>query len=221
MEVPRRQFGWRLVLAAIVVFVFWYVFLQPEAEELDASEKAALLQLARQQLVATAAGEELLDIDESSLPDRLLLADSAFVTLTLDGELRGCMIDAFEPHEPLYHNVLRNTALAAREDERFAPVSPEEVEHIRIAISVLTPPKKLAFDGPEELVAALEPGVDGVILTLNEATSTYLPEVWETFPDPSVFLSRLSEKAGLPADRWREVPFPTVQTYHVLRFAES
>lgn len=221
MEVPRRQFGWRLVLAAIVVFVFWYVFLQPEAEELDASEKAALLQLARQQLVATAAGEEMLDVDESSLPDRLLLADSAFVTLTLDGELRGCMIDAFEPHEPLYRNVLRNTALAAREDERFAPVSPEELAHIRIAISVLTPPKKLAFDDPEELVAALEPGVDGVILTLDEATSTYLPEVWETFPDPSVFLSRLSEKAGLGADRWREVPFPMVQTYHVLQFAES
>ena len=220
MDVPKRHSNWRFLLGAIAVFLIWYFFIQSGPQQLDASERVELLRLAREQLVAAAAGGGMIEVDETTLPPRLLRPESAFVTLSAEGVLRGCMNDAFAAHEPLYRNVLRNIVLAATEDERFPAVVPEEIDDIRIAISVLTPPEVLEFADADELIAKLEPGVDGVILTVDDATSTYLPEVWETFPDPVDFLSHLSEKAGLAADRWREAPYPVIETYRVTRFEE-
>jgi AmmeMemoRadiSam system protein A len=221
MEAPKRQSTGRFIIVAIAVFLIWYFFIQPGSQELDASEQTALLRLARDQLVAVADGRGTIEVDEEPLPGRLLRPGSAFVTLSIDGELRGCMIDSFEAHEPLYRNVLRNTALAASEDDRFARLTPAEVETTRIAISLLTPPEELEFTDPDGLVAALEPGLDGVILTADGVTSSYLPDVWGTFPDPVEFLERLSEKAGLSPDRWREAPYPTIETFRAFRFEEA
>jgi AmmeMemoRadiSam system protein A len=221
MDIPRRQSPWRFLLAVIAVAVVWYVFIRPGTETLDAPEKAELLRLSREQLAATAAGHGMIEIDETELPPRLLLPGSAFVSLSEDGELRGCMIDIFEEHEPLYRNVLRNTVLAARDDERFPPVMPEEVDELRIAISVLTTPEPVEFEDPEELIEKLAAGLDGVILTADGSMATYLPEVWETFPDHEAFLSHLCEKATLPSDRWRQEPYPTIETYRVVTFEEG
>ncbi len=220
MDVPKRHANWRLLLGAIAVLLIWYFFIQPRSQELGPSDRTALLELAREQLIAAVNGDGAIEVDETTLPSRLLRPESAFVTLSADGALRGCMIDAFDAHEPLYRNVLRNTVLAATEDERFPAVAPEEIDDIRIAISVLTPPEPLEFADPDELIARLEPGVDGVILTVDEATSSYLPELWDTFPDPVDFLSRLCEKAGLAPDRWREAPYPVIETYRATRFEE-
>jgi len=220
MQAPKRQSAWRFFLGAIAVFLIWYFFVQTRSEELSAPEKSQLLRLAREQLTAAAAGGEILEVDEAALPERLLRIGTAFVTLTAHGELRGCMVDSFAPHEPLYRNVLRNTVLAARRDTRFSPVSAEEVDGIRIAISVLTPSEPLTFETPDDLLAKLKQGANGVIVTLDGAASTFLPELWETFPDPEQFLSRLCEKAGLSPDRWREHPYPTIETYDTLRFEE-
>jgi AmmeMemoRadiSam system protein A len=220
MEAPKRQSAWRFFVGAIAVFFIWYFFIQPGSQELDPSEQAELLRLAREQLVAVAAGDGRIEVDETALPPRLVRPETAFVSLSVDGALRGCMVDSFEAHEPLYLNVLRNTILAASEDERFPVVTPEEVGDIRIAISLLTPPEEFEFADPETLLSKLKPGADGVILSLGDATSSYLPDVWETFPDPAEFLSRLSEKAGLSPDRWREVPYPVIKTYRVFRFEE-
>ncbi len=220
MNLPKRSSSWRFLLGAIAIFVIWIFFIQPRSEELSPSEQAELLQLARAQLAATAAGGGMIEFDESSLTSRHLRPGIAFVTLIARGELRGCMVDEFEAHEPLARNVLRNTILAACEDDRFAPVSEVELDNIRIAISVLSTPEPLTFADPEELIANLRPGVDGVLLTLDNVTATYLPEIWETFPDPADFLSHLSEKAGFSPDRWREEPYPTISTYQVFRFEE-
>ena len=220
MQVPKRHPAWRFVLGAIAVFCIWYFFIQPDSQQLDASEQADLLRLAREQLVSTAAGGGAIEVDETNLPLRILRPESAFVTLSIDDTLRGCMVDSFEAHEPLYLNVLRNTILAASEDERFPVVSPEEVGDIRIAISLLTPPEELEFANPDELLAKLAPGSDGVILTVDDVTSAYLPDIWEMFPDPADLLSHLSEKAGLSPDRWHEEPYPLIETYRVFRFEE-
>jgi len=220
MDTPRRPYGWRFILGAIAVFAIWYFFLQPHSEELTASEQAALLQMAREQLVSTASGGDMMAIEQSVLSESLVRDRSAFVSLSIDGELRGCMIDSFEPHEPLYWNVLRNTVLAASQDERFPAVKPEEVERIRIAISILTEPKEVVFSAPGELIAALTPLVDGVILTVDGAIASYLPHVWIQFPEPDGFLSHLCEKAGVAPDRWRVQPYPRIETYGAFRFEE-
>ena len=220
MDVPRRQSPWRFLLAAIAILVIWYLFIRPGGEVLDAAERADLLRLAREQLTVAAAGGDLIEVDETVLSPRLVLPGSAFVSLSTDGELRGCMVDTFEAHESLYENVLRNTVLAASGDERFPAVTPEELDRIRIAISVLTPPLQVDFEHPNELSDQLKPGLDGVILTVDDATATYLPDIWETFPDPEEFLSHLCEKAGLSPERWREAPYPTIETYRAFRFEE-
>ena len=222
MDIPRRQSPWRFLLTVVAVAVVWYLFIRPGTDGLDAGAKAELLQLAREQLVATASGDaDLIDVTESDLPPRLLLPGSAFITLSRDGELRGCMIDTFEEHEPLYRNVLRNTVLAARDDERFPPVTPEEVGGLRISVSVVAPPEPLAFHDPEDLLPRLDPGLDGVILTADGAMAAYLPDVWERFPDPEDFLGHLCEKAGLSADRWRQEPYPAIETFRVFGFEEG
>ncbi len=220
MEPRKRALDWRFVLVVIVLFAAWWFIDSPD-ESLDAKERVVLLDLARRQLTASAAGEGLIEVDATELPSGLRHQASAFVSLSIDDRLRGCMIDAFEPHEPLFHSVLRNTVLAATADERFAPLRPEEVEHVRIAISVISRPQPMEYEDPDDLLDRLEPGIDGVILTAEGARATYLPEVWETFPAPEEFLSRLCEKAGLPAERWRQAPYPTVETYQVFRFDEG
>jgi len=223
MRVSRTCFVW-VLLAGGATLLSLGLFLgrsTPPSDGLDAAQQGMLLRLAREQLAAAAHGRGLLEVDATAFAPRLFRKEAAFVTLTIDRQLRGCMLDAFEAHEPLYRSVLRNTLLAATGDPRFSSVLPEEVDRIRIAISILSPPKELPFERPDDLLAALHPGIDGAILTAEDRTSTFLPTVWETFPDPSEFLSQLCEKAGLARDRWRSEPYPLLQTYRVLAFAES
>ena len=92
---------------------------------------------------------------------------------------------------------------AAVEDPRFRPVKPEEMKEIEIEVSVLSVPRRLPCKSPEELLAKLRPGVNGVVLRVGGSQATYLPQVWEELPEKTEFLSRLSEKAGLEADAWK------------------
>ena len=218
--VNRRRLIAGLTLAAVLLLIGWLI--RPGASGLSPTERAELLSLSRRQLIAAAAGEDaVLEIDESTLPDALLGHASSFVTLLgADEDLRGCMIDQFEAHEPLYRNVLRNTILAATGDARFAPVSPGEVDDLRIEISILSEPIRLAFSDPADLVAKLSPTLDGVILRADDRMATYLPSVWEIFPAKDEFLSRLCEKAGLSRDRWRFEPWVEIETYRVETFAD-
>ena len=79
--------------------------------ELTDESRILLLRLARQELEAQVLGSEPVSLDDMELPDNLRIPCSAFVSLHGPrGELRGCMIDRFEAHEPLAQNVLRNIA---------------------------------------------------------------------------------------------------------------
>ncbi|MCX6096354.1 MAG: AmmeMemoRadiSam system protein A [Candidatus Bipolaricaulota bacterium] len=187
---------------------------------LTPSEQRSLLALARQALEAAAAGEAEPSVHLADLPKGFRRTAAAFVTLSKGGALRGCMIDEFSRHEPLCQNVLRNTVLAATGDPRFPPVSREEVLGIRIEISVLGRVRPLSYAGPADLLWKLKPGEDGVILATAEGTSTFLPQVWQTFPDPAQFLTELCLKLGVAADRWTLKPEPAVSVYRVLHFAE-
>ena len=105
-----------------------------------------------------------------------------FVTLTKDHELRGCIGNIF-PREPLYQGVIHMAQNAAAEDPRFPPVKPEELERLKIGISVLTVPRELLFDSPADLVqkAPAERGWRGAHGGPRQAT--FLPQVWEQLPD--------------------------------------
>jgi len=142
-----------------------------------------------------------------------------FVTLTRDGALRGC-IGNLSASVSLLEGVRCNALYAAFQDHRFRPLAVEELPLVRIELSILTESVPLAYDDPQQLVSKLRPHVDGVILRKGGCSATFLPQVWEQLPDPSIFLSQLCCKAHLPPDAWR-CEHPEISTYQVQKFREK
>ena len=122
--------------------------------------------------------------------------------------------------EPLHQAVAENARNAALRDPRFPPVQPDELDKIRIEISVLTEPQPLAFSSPDDLLSKLHPNEDGVLLHIGPRTATFLPQVWAQIPDKVEFLEHLSQKAGCEASAWRGTDV-SVSIYHVECFEEE
>lgn len=218
----KRERGfWQIAVTVAAVLVVLFFFRRPDALELPLADQVLLLDWARQQVAAAANGEGPITVPFADITNAMQREGGAFVSLYVEGQLRGCMIDEFLPHEPLYRSVLRNTVLAATGDDRFPPVSPDEVDGLRIVISIISAPQELAFDDPDDLLDQLVPGLDGVTLTVGGSVSAYLPSVWERFPEPETFLSQLCLKQGLVADRWRQSPKPRIETFRVFEFGEG
>lgn len=185
--------------------------------ELTEKEKEFLLKIARQKLESIYTKEEI-NIDTSELTPNLKKIQGCFTTLTKNKNLRGC-IGYILPQEELYKCVMDNIVNAALHDIRFMPVTQDELKDIEIEISVLSVPKKIEFSSPEDLLSKLRPLVDGIVLKSGPYQSTYLPQVWEMFPDKESFLSSLCEKAGLVQDCWKKDI--EVYTYQADVFPES
>jgi len=128
---------------------------------------------------------------------------ASFVTLTRNGELRGC-IGTLEAVRPLLADVAQNAYAAAFEDPRFPPLTEEELPGLTLQISLLSAPRPLHFRSEEELLMQLRPGIDGLILQDRGRRGTFLPTVWESLPDRKEFLAHLKMKAGLPPDWWSD-----------------
>jgi AmmeMemoRadiSam system protein A len=126
---------------------------------------------------------------------------ASFVTLKLDGELRGC-IGSVEPHRPLAVDVAHNARAAAFNDPRFAPVSAAEIPRLGVEVSVLSPRVPFEAASESDALAKLRPQVDGLYLEFGAMRATFLPQVWESLPDPADFLGELRRKAGLPPGFW-------------------
>ncbi len=186
---------------------------------LSEADKRQLLALARQALEAAVNRQPLPPVDETTLSAVVMRLGCCFVTLTRQGNLRGC-IGALRPAEPLFDDVRHHAVEAALEDYRFSPVTPAEAPHLEIEISVLSEPQLLAYDKPEDLLRLLRPEVDGVVLREGLHRATFLPQVWEHLPDPRQFLGALCEKMGVPSDTWRHTKMG-VQTYQVEKFTEA
>ena len=154
----------------------------------------------------------------SSESPKYLERRGTFVTLTIDGGLRGC-IGHIIPQESLIEGVRINAANAAFHDPRFRPLSKSEFQKIRIEISILTEPEPLSFSDANDLAARLRPGIDGVIVKKNFHQATFLPQVWEQLPDRHSFLTHLCLKAGLDGDAWKREKMD-VYTYQVQAFEE-
>ena len=126
---------------------------------------------------------------------------ATFVTLTQNGDLRGC-IGSLEAHRPLAQDVAENAVAAAFRDPRFAPLGEDELDCTRVEVSLLETPEAMDFKDEADALAQLRPGLDGLILTHGTRRATFLPQVWESLPEPQRFMSQLKLKAGLPAYFW-------------------
>ncbi|MFO7820517.1 MAG: AmmeMemoRadiSam system protein B [Lentisphaeria bacterium] len=164
---------------------------------LEENDQSRLMELARESIRAKLQSESPPTPDAESLNPVLREKACAFVTLHLQGRLRGC-IGSLEPREALYKNVINNARNAAFSDPRFPPLSASEFEDIEIEISVLTPARPIG--SPEDFI----PGQHGIILKKGRAKAVFLPQVAsEQGWDRETTLTHLALKAGLEPDGWR------------------
>ena len=140
---------------------------------------------------------------------------ASFVTLRDAGELRGC-IGTVDAHRALGDDVTHNAHAAAYRDPRFPPLAAHERGRIEVEVSVLSERLALPVASEAEAVRALRPNVDGVVLEYESFRATFLPQVWESLPDPVDFLAELRRKARLPARFWH--PQMKVSRYTVEKY---
>jgi AmmeMemoRadiSam system protein A len=129
-----------------------------------------------------------------------------FVTLRRKGRLRGC-IGRIATDQPMAELLPRVALDAALHDERFSPVTAEELDQIHVEVSVLTVPQPVGDP------LAIVPGRDGVVLQHEGRGGVFLPQVWmETGWTRIEFLREMaSQKAGLDPDAWRQAQLFTFQ----------
>ena len=176
-------------------------------------------------------GHVLLTIARSGIAERLGLRTqpgiahaalaqpgATFVTLKRAGELRGCM-GSIRPVRPLGADVRANAVAAAFGDPRFPPLAAFEFEKVEVEISLLTSDEPIDAVDERDLLGRLRPGLDGLILQFGQRRATFLPQVWDTLPDPREFLAALKRKAGLPEEFWS--PQMNVSRYGVTKWVES
>ncbi|MGE5190121.1 MAG: AmmeMemoRadiSam system protein A [Gemmatimonadota bacterium] len=168
--------------------------LAPAERFLTDAERDELLGIARR--AATTWLREGRVPAETPASDRLKAPGAAFVTLTEEGRLRGC-IGYTEARAPLYRTVQECAVASATEDPRFLPVTADEMEAVRIEISVLTPLLPIRPD-------AVTVGVHGLMVARGGRRGLLLPQVpAEHGWDRETFLSQVCLKAGLPGNAWR------------------
>lgn len=187
--------------------------------ELTREDKKTLLNIAREAIQKKARDEKLPVLEVDSFAPPLRKKRASFVTLKKRGALRGC-VGTLKAEQPLVEDVQVRALAAAFHDFRFPPLDAEELEEITIEVSVLTKPRTLDYESPEDLVHELEPGLDGVVLSDGHHKATFLPQVWEKLPDVETFLSRLCYKMGVKPDLWREKKLD-VKTYRVIKCTED
>lgn len=168
-----------------------------EQRVLGEKVKAGLLALARASIESRLKKIKFPPPPLSPCPE-LNQPAAVFVTLTKKGALRGC-IGTMTPGQLLSDAVAHFAAASAFEDSRFPQLSFTELSEVRIEISVLSPLRRV--DNWNDV----EEGRHGVYVQKGRLGGTYLPQVWEHFDSREKFLTSLClEKAGLPADAWKE-----------------
>jgi hypothetical protein len=133
----------------------------------------------------------------------LMAMRACFVTLTLDGKLRGC-IGSLQAHRPLILDVIGNAYRAAFGDHRFQPLTSAEHQRLHVEISVLSTPRPIPCTSEAELLRELRPDVDGLIIRDGKAGAVFLPQVWHGVPRAEQFLGQLRRKAGLAPNHWSD-----------------
>ena len=162
--------------------------------EFSQEERSLLLRLAHNSILAGLVHRELA---LEPLSGRLTEPRGVFVSLYLQGQLRGC-VGYVLPVSPLYRAVAETAQAAAFQDTRFQPVTREEASSLEIDLSILSPPQPISAD-------AVEVGRHGLLISMHGQRGLLLPQVpVEQGWDRITFLEQTCRKAGLPRDVWQK-----------------
>ncbi len=187
-----------------------FAFEYAHGARLSADDRALLLETARDSVRAGVETGQPAIPPGATLPRALRAQRNTFVTLEIDGRLRGC-IGSLRPHRALVADVCENAFKAAFTDPRFPRMTAEEAGRLDISVSVLSHPRPVAADTEDTLVAQLRPDIDGLVLSDGQRSALFLPSVWRSLPDPRQFVRQLKRKAGMPDDGW--APTMTAQRF--------
>ncbi|MEA3417925.1 MAG: AmmeMemoRadiSam system protein A [Campylobacterota bacterium] len=180
-----------------------------------------VIQLAKAAIAVALGMESQFDLEQAlkNYPE-LEKMGAVFVTLTKEpqDQLRGC-IGSLSAYQPLYKDIIANAQSAALRDPRFKPLTQEELKEVKVEVSILSEPEPLSYRDTEELKAKIRPDIDGIVLDLNGSRATYLPQVWEQFPDFESFFATLCQKAGLPGNCLEQ--HPEIKTYQATKYKEK
>lgn len=164
-------------------------------------DKQAMLEVARAVIASEFEGGAF---DATSI-EHLDRPQGVFVTLTIGGQLRGC-IGLPLPVKPLKEALVSAAYDAAFSDPRFLPLSNAEFEHVELEINVLTEPVLMEVDDAEDYFELVEVGVDGLLIRGNYNSGLLLPSVAERYGwSVDEYLNAICEKAGMPVDAWENL----------------
>jgi len=159
------------------------------------------VRIARDTVDSHVKNETLGDV---TFPEKFSQKSGVFVTLTTHpgGNLRGC-IGFPEPVFKLKHALIKAAREASTGDPRFPPVKPDELGHITVEVSILTPPELVKVRRPKHYLKEVVVGRDGLIVEAGNRRGLLLPQVpveWNW--DVRQFLEQTCMKAGLFPDTW-------------------
>jgi len=143
-----------------------------------------------------------------------------FVTLNNNQELRGCI--GYPLPDKLLFNALEDAVIsAATKDPRFEPVKYSELNSITFEVTILTSPKKIIVNKPEEYLSKIKVGRDGLIVKHGVYSGLLLPQVpLEYGWNEEEFLEHTCEKAGLPKNYWKNLE-TEIQKFEGIVFKEE
>ncbi len=169
---------------------------------MDKRLKKQLIDLARQAIKSE------LKLEDVEIPDIKELKEKrgCFVTLYKDGQLRGCIGIPY-PNFRLGQAVVEGAKSAAFSDPRFPQLDQEELQEIKLEISILTPPKEIKCQN-EEFCENINIGKDGLMCRFKGYSGLLLPQVAQEYGwTGEEFLRALCQKAGLPSESWKQPEF--------------
>jgi AMMECR1 domain-containing protein len=137
------------------------------------------------------------------LPDDLFPedVDSLYVTIYIEGHLRGCMGLAVRNLD----DDLKKIVGAALRDDRFAEAAPVDADSIAVTVSLLFDPLALGYCPPEEVVNYYRHGDQTLMVYQDQRVGLLLPFVASLWSLDNVsFAKAVLDKAGLtePPYNW-------------------
>lgn len=159
--------------------------------------QSLLLQIVRESITEVFEAQHTID-KEKLLNDYPVLNEpvASFVSIYLGDELRGTHGSIF-PSRSLLDDIIHNAKAAAFEDPRFSALKTSEYLYATIELSLLTPPTQLQYTTTAEIKAQVRPQTDGMIISLGEKESAFLPQIWSQLEDFDTFFSQLIKEADI------------------------
>jgi AmmeMemoRadiSam system protein A len=168
---------------------------------LSSAEQEMLLTIAEQSIQFGLQTGQSRDPRVESHVETLRRRQASFVKLMVGEQIHGCAGSA-EAHAPLAVDVARNAFAAAFCNAHQTTLRESDLPLVTIEIFVLCPVEQRATPTMQEAIAMVRPGIEGALLHADKCAAAFLPEMWDSYPNPQEFIQQLREKAGLGVDEW-------------------